>query len=383
MPTDDTDLRHMRRALQLAERGRGHVEPNPLVGCVIARGDQVLGEGWHQLFGGPHAEVVALSAAGDVRGATLYVTLEPCCHQGKTPPCTRAVIRAGISRVVVAQQDPFPQVAGRGLQQLREAGLQVVWGILQQEAQRQNAPYLKLVLRQRPWIIAKWAMTLDGKLATRTGESRWISGQEARRFVHELRGRVDAIMVGSGTAATDDPQLTARPPGPRQATRILVDSQATLSLDSQLVRTADQAPVLVAVGTGADPGHCRHLQQAGCELLTCAGHDHLQRLEQLLDALGERRFTRVLVEGGAGLLGQSVGAETDRRSACVPRHEAGGRRSSSFTDRRTGRESPRAGAATAAHDDPTARRRRAPARVCRSERFRMSPKEGLRCRDMW
>ena len=231
------------------------------------------------------------------------MTLEPCCHQGKTPPCTQAVIRAGIARVVVAQQDPFPQVAGRGLQELQQAGLQVISGVLQQEAQRLNAPYLKLVLRHRPWIIAKWAMTLDGKLATSTGQSRWISGEAARRFVHELRGRVDGVMVGSGTLAADDPHLTARPPGPRRASRILVDSQASLSLDSQLVRTVDQAPVLLAVGTAADPDHCRQLQQAGCELLTCAGRDHPQRLQQLLDELGQRRFTRVLVEGGAGLLG--------------------------------------------------------------------------------
>jgi diaminohydroxyphosphoribosylaminopyrimidine deaminase/5-amino-6-(5-phosphoribosylamino)uracil reductase len=330
MPTDETDLRHMRRALQLAERGRGHVEPNPMVGCVIARGDQVLGEGWHQSFGGPHAEIVALAQAGEARGATLYVTLEPCCHQGKTPPCTQAVIGAGIARVVVAQQDPFPQVAGRGLRELQQAGLEVSHGLLQQEAQRLNAAYLKLVLQHRPWIIAKWAMTLDGKLATHTGHSQWISCEESRRLVHEMRGQVDGVMVGSGTVAADDPRLTARPPGPRRAVRILVDSQASLSLGSQLLRTLDRAPLLVAVGSGADPEHCRRLQQAGCELLTCAGGSHQQRLEQLLDELGRRRLTRVLVEGGAGLLGNLlVLGEIDEVQVFIASKLVGGHRAPS------------------------------------------------------
>lgn len=328
MPPEELDLCHMRRALQLAAQGRGCVEPNPLVGCVIARGTQVLGEGWHQQFGGPHAEIMALAAAGDARGATLYVTLEPCCHYGKTPPCSQAVIRAGIARVVVAQQDPFPQVAGKGLAALRQAGLEITAGVLQDEARRLNAPYLKLVQRQRPWIVAKWAMTLDGKLATRTGHSRWISSEPSRQLVHQLRGGVDAIMVGSGTATTDDPQLTARPPGPRRAVRIVVDSAARLALDSRLVRSLDQTPVLVAVGTQADPQRCRSLHQAGCEVLACAGADHRQRLHALLDELGRRRWTNVLVEGGAGLLGNLFDlGEVDEVHAFIAPMLVGGRAS--------------------------------------------------------
>jgi diaminohydroxyphosphoribosylaminopyrimidine deaminase/5-amino-6-(5-phosphoribosylamino)uracil reductase len=183
-PSDDGQW--LKRALQLAERGRGHVEPNPLVGAVIVRDRQLVGEGWHQKYGGPHAEVHALAAAGDAaRGATLYVTLEPCCHHGKTPPCTDAIIRAGIDRVVAAMSDPFPEVAGKGAAQLRAAGIPVEIGLGEIEARRLNAPYLTLLGRKRPHVHAKWAMTLDGKIATRTGDSRWISGEASRRRVHE------------------------------------------------------------------------------------------------------------------------------------------------------------------------------------------------------
>src|SRR5262245_49314226 len=206
-----TDERFMRRALELAERGRGHVEPNPLVGAVVVKGGRVVGEGWHQRFGQAHAEVNALAAAGEAaRGATLYVTLEPCCHHGKTPPCTDAVRAAGVARVVAALGDPFPQVAGRGAAVLRAAGVTVELGPCAAEARRQNAPYLTLVTRGRPYVHAKWAMTLDGKIATAAGQSKWISGPESRHRVHELRGRMDAILVGAATVRADDPLLTAR-----------------------------------------------------------------------------------------------------------------------------------------------------------------------------
>ncbi len=298
------DPRHMRHALQLAARGEGYVEPNPMVGSVVVRADEVVGEGWHARFGGAHAEVHALEAAGRAaRGATLYVTLEPCCHQGKTPPCTEAILSAGIASVVVAMRDPFPAVAGRGIAQLQAAGLQVEVGCEQQAALRLNAPYLKRLQFRRPWIIAKWAMTLDGKLATRTGDSQWISSPASREVVHRLRGRVDAIMVGRETARRDDPLLTARPPGPRVATRIVVDSHAELSLESQLVRSAATVPVLVAVAEQADARRCAALTRAGCEVLHCAGEDHLRRLEDLLGQLGHRPWTNVLVEGGGRLMG--------------------------------------------------------------------------------
>src|SRR5262245_30652842 len=202
----------MRHALALAEKGRGYVEPNPMVGAVVLdSAGQFAGEGWHQKFGGPHAEVFALAAAGErARGGTLVVTLEPCCHHGKTPPCTDAVLKAGITRVVAAMSDPFPKVAGGGLAILRNAGVEVHVGLCEPQALALNAPYLKLLRTGRPWVHAKWAMSLDGKLATHTGASMWISGEESRRRVHELRGRMDAIIVGRRTVA-DDPLLTARP----------------------------------------------------------------------------------------------------------------------------------------------------------------------------
>jgi diaminohydroxyphosphoribosylaminopyrimidine deaminase/5-amino-6-(5-phosphoribosylamino)uracil reductase len=193
--------RWMRRALALAECGRGFVEPNPMVGAVVLdSAGQLAGEGWHRAFGGPHAEVFALAAAGDrTRGGTLVVTLEPCCHHGKTPPCTDAVLNAGIARVVVATADPFPRVAGGGLARLRSAGVEVSVGLCEVDARALNAPYLKLLRTGRPWVHAKWAMALDGKIATRTGDSKWISGVESRQRVHALRGRMDAVIVGRGT----------------------------------------------------------------------------------------------------------------------------------------------------------------------------------------
>src|SRR5437763_1835513 len=200
-PPRPDDERWMRHALALAVRGGGAVEPNPMVGAVVldAHG-RPAGEGWHRNFGGRHAEVFALDAAGvAARGGTLYVTLEPCCHHGKTPPCTDAVLRAGVQRVVAAMADPFPQVAGGGLKLLRDAGLDVTVGVCEAEARHLNAPYLKLLRTGRPWVSAKWAMSLDGKIATRTGDSKWISSKASRRRVHELRGRVDAVVVGART----------------------------------------------------------------------------------------------------------------------------------------------------------------------------------------
>lgn len=305
MDQAELDAWHMRRALELAARGRGSVEPNPMVGCIIARGAEILGEGWHRVFGGPHAEIEALRIAGPrAAGATMYVTLEPCCHYGKTPPCTEAIIRSGIRRVVAAMTDPFSAVAGQGIEQLRAAGIEVLVGLMENEARRLNAPYLKLIRFHRPWVIAKWAMTADGKIATVTGDSRWISNEESRRRVHEIRGRMDAVAVGIGTVEKDDPLLTARPPGPRVAVRIVLDSQARLSLDSRLVRTAREVPVLVAVSARAAPQARQRLVDAGCEVLECSGDSPGDRLVALLDELGRRRMTNVLFEGGSRILGE-------------------------------------------------------------------------------
>lgn len=285
----------MRYALELATRGRGAVEPNPMVGAVAVRDRVIVGEGWHQRYGGPHAEVYALQ--GDVRKATLYVTLEPCCHYGKTPPCTQAVIASGVSRVVAAMPDPFPRVAGGGFTALRAAGITVEQGVCEAEARELNSPYLTLITKSRPWIIAKWAMTLDGRIATATGDSRWISNSTSRAKVHDLRGRVDGILVGSGTALADDPVLTARPPGPRVATRVVLDRRGRLPLTSQIVRTADKIPTLI-VSERDNPGW----RESGCEVLTTD-------LMGLVKELGRRRWTNLLVEGGAGILGAFFDAD--------------------------------------------------------------------------
>lgn len=304
MEQSELDRWHMRRALELAVLGQGHVEPNPMVGCVIVQGAEIIGEGWHRRFGEAHAEVEALQIAGPrAKGATMLVTLEPCCHHGKTPPCTDAILAAQIRRLVVAQQDPFPAVDGGGLARLRAAGIEVEVGLLEEEARAVNAPYLKLLAAGRPWVLAKWAMTLDGRTASRTGSSQWISNEDSRRLAHGLRGRVDAIVVGRETARMDDPLLTARPPGPRTATRVVVDTRASLASDSQLVRTAREVPLMVAVGSSARASERRRLQKAGCEVLVCESETRGGRLDQLLAELGRRRMTNVLVEGGGQLLG--------------------------------------------------------------------------------
>jgi diaminohydroxyphosphoribosylaminopyrimidine deaminase/5-amino-6-(5-phosphoribosylamino)uracil reductase len=304
----EQDERFMGRALALAMRGQGRVEPNPMVGCVIARGAEIVGEGFHEFFGGPHAEINALTAAAQqAAGATAYVTLEPCCHHGKTPPCTQALLRAGVKRVVAAVEDPFPQVAGHGIAELRAGGIECDTGVRAAEANWLLAPYRKLLATGRPWVVAKWAMTLDGKLATRTGDSQWISSEASRAVVHQLRGRVDAIIVGSGTARLDNPLLTARPADradlKRVATRIVVDSAASLTTDSRLVQTAEDVPVLVAAAPHTDVNACQRLASAGVEIYRCRGETHAERLHALLDELGRRRMTNMLVEGGSKLLG--------------------------------------------------------------------------------
>jgi diaminohydroxyphosphoribosylaminopyrimidine deaminase/5-amino-6-(5-phosphoribosylamino)uracil reductase len=300
----------MRRALEIARRGIGRVEPNPAVGAVVVDDDlRLLGEGWHPVFGGPHAEIEALGQAQDkAQGATLYVTLEPCSHFGKTPPCADAVIAAGVRRVVVAMQDPFPQVAGRGIQKLRDAGLEVEVGLLADEARRLTAPFCKLVETGQPWVHAKWAMTLDGRIASRTGASKWISGEASRAVVHQLRGRMDAVVIGIGTALADAPLLTARPTGPRVATRIILDSRARLPVDSQLVKTVNQAPLLVVVGPDAPETQIAILRNHGVEVFQSAVASTTDpkgrpALPALLTELGRRRMTNILVEGGGEILG--------------------------------------------------------------------------------
>ena len=304
----EADRPWMLRALAEAQRGRGAVEPNPMVGAVVVRDGRLVAVGHHGRFGGPHAEVVALAAAGDAaRGASLYVTLEPCCHVGKTPPCTEAVIRAGIARVVAAMLDPFPEVAGAGFARLREAGIAVESGLEADAARRLNAPYLKRLATGLPFVTAKWAMTLDGKTAAASGDSRWISSPRSRALVHELRGRMDAIAVGIGTALADDPELTARPPGPRRAARLVLDGAARLPLGAQLARTARAIPVWVAVTGRAPSERCAALEALGCELLRLPGTGPVP-IRPLLEELGRRGATNLLVEGGGTVLGAFLDA---------------------------------------------------------------------------
>jgi diaminohydroxyphosphoribosylaminopyrimidine deaminase / 5-amino-6-(5-phosphoribosylamino)uracil reductase len=301
--SENEDIHWMRAALAEAENGRGWVEPNPLVGAVVVKEGRCVGSGHHEKFGGPHAEVVALERAGALAsGATLYVTLEPCCHFGKTPPCTQAILAAGIVRVVAALRDPFPQVSGKGLASLESAGLAVHSGCEEEPARFLNAPYLKRITTGLPYVTAKWAMTLDGKTAARTGDSRWISSEASRRLVHQLRGRMDAIVVGIGTVVVDDSLLTARPQGPRLQTRVVLDSTAALPLSSQLVRTANEWPVLVAVTDSAGPLDCEKLRELGCEVIVLPGARRVG-VVPLLEELGRRNMTNVLVEGGGRVLG--------------------------------------------------------------------------------
>lgn len=304
--TASIDGQWMRRALELARRGEGLVEPNPMVGCVVVRDGRVIAEGWHRHFGGPHAERDALATAGegaDLSGATWYVTLEPCCHVGKTPPCSGAVIASRPKRVVIAMRDPFPLVNGGGIREIIAAGIEVSLGVEIDGARRLCAPFLKRLTTGRPWVIAKWAMTLDGKIATSTGDSRWISGPESRRRVHALRGRVDGIVVGAGTAIADDPRLTARPAGTRTAARIVVDRNAQINLDSQLVRTAGDIPTRVYVGSEASYEHTDRLEQLGVEVIRCQSNTRVEIIGELLDDCGRREMTNLLVEGGGTLLG--------------------------------------------------------------------------------
>ena len=298
---DDAIVAVMKRAITLARKGEGRVEPNPMVGCVIARNGRVIGEGYHRRFGGPHAEVEALRACTeDPAGATAYVTLEPCCHVGKTPPCTDALIDARVDRVVMAMGDPSKQVAGGGVRKLRRAGITVTAGVCRDEASELLQPFLTRTVLARPYVIAKWAQSLDGKLATRTGDSRWISCESSRRRVHRLRARVDAILVGVGTVLVDDSQLTARNVRiRRRARRIVLDTRLRIPLRCQLVDTAQIAPTLVVTTSVlAGSRKAKRLSQRGVEVITCPTKANRLSLNTLLRKLAQRDVTNLLVEGG-------------------------------------------------------------------------------------
>ncbi|MEZ6135081.1 MAG: bifunctional diaminohydroxyphosphoribosylaminopyrimidine deaminase/5-amino-6-(5-phosphoribosylamino)uracil reductase RibD [Pirellulaceae bacterium] len=299
-------------ALRLAQQGHGYVEPNPMVGCVLVADGEAIGEGAHLQFGDHHAERAAIANAhqrgnaGRLAGATAYVTLEPCCHYGKTPPCSDALLESRISRVVIAMLDPFEKVRGQGAEILRQAGVAVDVGIQENSARRLNAPYLKRLTTGRPWVIAKWAMSLDGKIATRTGHSQWISSRASRQKVQVLRGMVDAIVVGAGTALADNPQLVARTPEPppRRALRVVTDSCLRIDLSSHLVAGARAYPTLLWAGPDADPVRATELRNAGCLVEISQATEPGKRLDELLVYLAQQHSaTNVLVEGGGQLLG--------------------------------------------------------------------------------
>lgn len=299
----DEHVRHMAHALSLGRRGLGKVWPNPAVGCVIVNGGRVVGRGWTQPGGRPHAETEALAMAGDAaRGATAYVTLEPCAHHGETPPCAEALIKAGVARVVAAVGDSDPRVSGKGFDMLRAAGVEVVTGVCTEQALRDHAGFFLRVDQGRPLVTLKLALSLDGRIATATGESQWITGPEARREVHGLRASHDAVMVGAGTARADDPALTVRGLGNiRQPVRVVVSRLMDIPLMGQLARTAREVPVWICHGPDARPEICDAWRGLGARLLPCrvvAG-----RLDPLsvLQALSQEGLTRVFCEGGGQL----------------------------------------------------------------------------------
>ena len=302
----------MRQALELAKKGEGYVEPNPMVGCVLVQNEQVIGQGYHTQFGHLHAEIEAIrSASADLTGAVCYVTLEPCSHYGKTPPCVEAILQTGIRRVVVAMRDPNPQVNGRGIQMLQKAGVAVIEHVLEEESRWLNAPYLTLLEKNRPWIHAKWAMTLDGKLAAKTNDSRWISCGESRKVVHQLRSRMDAIIIGAGTARCDDPMLTVRLNeserlGNKIPCRVVLDRSGSLSPKTRLIRTARETPVLIVTETH-DTEIVQQWEKSGCEVLRLYRQEDSLRL--LLENFALRRWTHVLLEGGRHIFGTFFDAQ--------------------------------------------------------------------------
>lgn len=295
---------YMRRAIELAEKGRGKTNPNPMVGAVIVKDGAVVGEGYHEKAGRPHAEVNALRAAGEkAKGATMYVTLEPCPTQGRTPPCTEAIITAGLDEVLVGLTDPNPQVSGRGVDQLRKAGIKVSTNILVDEIKRQNEAYRKYITTSRPFVLVKIAMSLDGKVATKTGESRWISGEKSRLIVHRLRNEYDAAMVGIGTVLKDNPRLDVRlkKGEAKQPLRVVVDSQGRTPPNSWLVQLASGIPTIVATTQKMPVKKMTTLAKSQVEVLVLPEKDGLVDLSELLAELGRRQMVSVMVEGGPTL----------------------------------------------------------------------------------
>ena len=302
------DFEYMQMALSLAERGAGEVEPNPAVGCVIVKHENIIGKGYHKVFAGPHAEIEALDDCRnngfDPAGADMYVTLEPCCHYGKTGPCTEAIIKAGIVRVFLSMVDPSEHANGQGIEKLRQADIEVQTGLCEKEASELNAPFIKRAKTSRPWVIVKWAQSKDGYLC-RTDDQRWISSEQSRRDAHKLRCSAQAILVGINTVLTDDPLLTARPGRGTQPLRIVLDSKFQISADSQLVKTISQADLMICTTKAAveqKQAKAEAIHNTGTHLTVLNEKNGLCDLDELLDNLGQLGVQRLLVEGGAEVI---------------------------------------------------------------------------------
>ena len=326
----ERDQRHLLRSIELAAEARGHTSPNPLVGAVVVKSGRVIGEGFHAGPGEAHAERVALAACGeDAAGATMYVSLEPCCHHGRTPPCTDAILDAGIARVVIASDDPSEHAAGRGAGILRDEGVEVelLDGEAAAAARLINQPFRKHARTGRPFVVLKAAMTLDGKVATRTGDSRWISGEASRARSHRWRAESDAVAVGIGTAIADDPQLTARVEGvSRQPRRIVFDSEARLPVTSRLVESAAEVPLTVVTSRAASRTAVEALQAAGVDVIVATGENESARVCSALDELGSHEIQSLLLEGGPHLAGAFLeAAEIDEARIFIAPLIAGGR----------------------------------------------------------
>ncbi len=324
----DQDL--MWRALDLAEKGRPTTSPNPMVGAIVVRDGVIVGEGWHQKAGEPHAEPIALDAAGDLaKGATLYVTLEPCCHHGRTPPCTDRIIRSGISHVVAAMADPFPQVSGKGFETLRQAGISVTTGILEIEARKLNEAYLKRIATGVPWVTVKAAITLDGKMATRSGDSKWITGEAARAEAHRLRSMHNVVLVGIGTVLADDPLLTCRlPEANHQPWRAVLDSNGQLPITSQLVKTASvDSPVVQFVREDTKVPRLSDY----VETIQVKGNDTGLDMSAVLKSLADKGANSVLAEGGPRVLSSLIrGGYADRAAIFIAPRILGDEEAPSF-----------------------------------------------------
>lgn len=304
------DEKFMKRALRLARRGRGKSSPNPMVGAVVVRNGKIVGEGFHSGPGLPHAEALALAAAGArAKGATLYINLEPCCHTAKrTAPCTDAILRSGVGRVVAAMTDPNPMVSGKGFQILRRSGVEVVEGALRSESERLNEVFIKYITTQRPFVILKAAMTLDGRIATRSGASRWITGEAARMEVHRLRSEVDAVLVGIGTVLADDPMLTARIKGVKNPLRVVIDPLLKTPAGARIVTSTAEAPTLFFTGPKAPSRKIVQFKNAGAEIRVMPGAEGVIAFGAILKELGKAGIASLLIEGGGGVNGMALRA---------------------------------------------------------------------------